>query len=167
MPKRFHLKHPNLAKAVTAALAQCQDVARQQRLQAIHLACGGLLTAAEIAGQVGISRRQLFNWVKDLKDGGIPRLLRRQHGGGARPQIKGRVKREFQAGLRTGRWASAREIQRWLAARHQLEMSLIGVYYWLGKLRAAPAVPRPANASKKAWHQQPAGREVAATGSRG
>ena len=150
MPKRFHLKRPDLAKAVAEALVDCEEVGDQQRLLAMRLACSGQLTTEQIAGQVGISRRQFFNWLKALKDGGVTGLLRREHGGGAKPQVTGRVLTEFQAGLQTGRWKRAKEIQQWLAGQHQIKMGLKGVYYWLGKLGGVLKVPRKTHAKKDA-----------------
>jgi len=150
MPKRFHLKRPDLAKAVTEALAQCDKVGDQQRLLAMRLACSGQLTAEQIAEQVGISRRQFFNWLKALKDDGVAGLLRREHGGGAQPQIKGQALEELQGGLKAGRWKRAKEIQQWLAGQHQVKMGLKGVYYWLGKLGGVLKVPRKTHAKKVA-----------------
>src|SRR6202050_4762024 len=99
MPKRFHLNQPDRAKAVADALATCQNTPDQQRLLAMRLAGSGQLTAAQIAEQVGISRRQFFNWVSALKAGGVEALLARNHGGGAAPRVQGQVLAEFQAGL--------------------------------------------------------------------
>ena len=150
MPKRYHLKRPDLAKAVTEALAQCDKVGDQQRLLAMRLACSGQLTAEQIAEQVGISRRQFFNWLKALKDDGVAGLLRREHGGGAQPQIKGQALEELLGGLKAGRWKRAKEIQQWLAGQHQVKMGLKGVYYWLGKLGGVLKVPRKTHAKKVA-----------------
>lgn len=150
MPKRFHLKRPDLAKVVTEALAGCKDVVSQQRLLAMRLACSGQLTAAQIAEQVGISRRQFFNWAADFKTGGVAGLLTREHRGGAPAKVQGKVLEEFQAGLRTGRWKRAKEIQEWLRSQHQVKLGLKGVYYWLGKLGGVLKVPRKTHAKKDA-----------------
>jgi transposase len=150
MPKRFHLKRPDRAKEVSEALANCQDVSDQQRLLAMRLACGGQLTAAQIAEQVGISRRQFFNWIEDLKEGGVSRLLSREHRGGSAPKVQGKVLEEFQAGLKSGRWKRAKEIQQWLRDQHQVKLGLKGVYYWLGKLGGVLKVPRKTHAKKDA-----------------
>jgi transposase len=150
MPKRFHLNRPELAQAVVAALSTCQDVKAQQRLLAMRLAASGQMTAAQIAEQVGVSRRQFFHWVSALKQAGVAGLLERDHGGGAPPQIKGTILEEFQDGLREGRWKRAKEIQQWLASRHRVELALTGVYYWLGKLGGVLKVPRKAHAKKDA-----------------
>jgi transposase len=150
MPKRFHLNRPDQAKAVAVALATCTDVNDQQRLLAMRLAASGQLTADQIAQQVGISRRQFFNWVSALKQGGVTALLARAHGGGSPPQVKGKVLAEFQAGLQAGQWKRAKEIQQWLRRQHQIQLGLKGVYYWLGKLGGVLKVPRKTHAKKDA-----------------
>jgi transposase len=150
MPKRFHLNQPDLAQAVADRLATCQNVPDQQRLLAMRLAASGQLTAAQIAEQLGISRRQFFNWVSALKAGGVAGLLAREHGGGPAPRVQGQALEEFQAGLQAGRWKRAKEIQQWLGSRHQVKLGLKGVYYWLGKLGGVLKVPRKAHARKDA-----------------
>ncbi|MEI8289930.1 MAG: IS630 family transposase [Verrucomicrobiota bacterium] len=150
MPKRFHLNRPDRAKEVIAALADCDDVTDQQRLLAMRLACGGQLTAAQIAEQVGISRRQFFNWVGRLKKDGVTGLLANRHRGGPSPKVQGKVLVEFQAGLKAGRWKRAKEIQHWLRSEHAVELGLKGVYYWLGKLGGVLKVPRKTHAKKDA-----------------
>ncbi len=150
MPKRFHLQRPDLAQEVASALAQCQDVKDQQRLLAMRMAAGGQMTAAQIAEQLEISRRQFFNWVNALKSGGVAALLERGHGGGAPARIKAAVQEQLLAGLRKGQWKRAREIQAWLKEEHQTSIGLKGVYYWLGKLGGVLKVPRKTHAGKDA-----------------
>ena len=96
MPKRYHLNRPDLAQAVAEALSDCKEVSAQQRLLAMRLACSGQFTAGQIAEQVGISRRQFFNWSSALKTGGVEKLLEREHGGGAAPRIKGKTLEEIE-----------------------------------------------------------------------
>jgi transposase-like protein len=86
---------------VTVELLTCKDVKSQQRLLAARLAASGQFTAAQIAEQLGISRRSFFDWMNALKAGGLAGLLERQHGGDAL--------QELQAGLRSGRWKRANE----------------------------------------------------------
>jgi transposase len=148
MPKRFHLKRPDLAAAVTTALAEVKDVQSHRRLLAMRLAASGQFTAAQIAEQIGISRRQFFHWVNALKTGGVKQLLERDHGGGQPAQLNGSVLQELQAGLQAGRWKRAKEIQQWLGQRHKTKLSVKGVYYWLGKLGGVLKVPRKAHAQK-------------------
>jgi transposase len=150
MPKRYHLREPDLAQAVAEALPGCKDVKAQQRLLAMRLAASGQFTAAQIAEQVGISRRQFFHWVSALKKGGVEGVLEREHGGGRKPQVTGCALEQLLAGLQEGRWKRAKEIQQWLRQEHQTKVSLKGVYYWLGKLGGVLKVPRKAHAQKDA-----------------
>jgi len=150
MPKRFHLKRPELATAVTTALGACKDVRSHQRLLAMRMAASGQFTAAQIAEQTGVSRRQFFHWVNALKAGGVTQLLARDHGGGQPPQVRGSALTELQAGLKTGRWKRAKEIQQWLHQRHETKLTVKGVYYWLGKLGGVLKVPRKTHAQKDA-----------------
>jgi transposase len=150
MPKRFHLKRPDLAAAVRTALAEVKDVQSQRRLLALRLAASGQFTAAQIAEQIGVSRRQFFHWVNALKAGGVAQLLERDHGGGQPAQVQGAALRELQSGLQAGRWKRAKEIQQWLRQRHQTQISVKGVYYWLGKLGGVLKVPRKTHVQKDA-----------------
>lgn len=150
MPKRYHLNRPDLAQAVADELRICTDVKSQQRLLAARLAASGQMTAAQIAEQLDISRRRFFDWMNALKAGGLAGLLEREHGGGAVPQIKGDARQELLAGLQSGRWKRAKEIQHWLRERHAIGLKLPGVYYWLGKLGGVLKVPRKTHAQKDA-----------------
>jgi len=150
MPKRFHLKRPDLAAAVTTALLVCKDVRSHQRLLAMRMAASGQFTAAQIAEQTGVSRRQFFHWVNALKAGGVPQLLERDHGGGQPARVRGCALSELQAGLKAGRWKRAKEIQHWLHQRHETKLTVNGVYYWLGKLGGVLKVPRKTHAHKDA-----------------
>jgi predicted ArsR family transcriptional regulator len=75
MPKRYHLNRPDLAQAVAEELRTCKDVKSQQRLLAARLAASGQMTAAQIAEQLGVSRRRFFDWMNALKAGGLAGLL--------------------------------------------------------------------------------------------
>jgi transposase len=144
------LNRPDLAQAVAAELKTCQEVKSQQRLLAARLAASGQMTAAQIAEQLGISRRRFFDWMNALQSGGVAGLLERQHGGGAVPRVRGVVLAELQAGLQAGRWKRAKEIQHWLRREHGVGVKLPGVYYWLGKLGGVLKVPRKTHAQKDA-----------------
>ena len=150
MPKRFHLNRPDLAVAVAAALVEVKDIGSHRRLLAMRLAASGQFTAAQIAEQIGISRRQFFHWVNALKAGGVPKLLERDHGGGQPAQIHGAVLEELLSGLQAGKWKRAKEIQQWLRQHHKTQLSVKGIYYWLGKLGGVLKVPRKTHAEKDA-----------------
>ncbi|MEY4387719.1 MAG: hypothetical protein RLY20_3002 [Verrucomicrobiota bacterium] len=150
MPKRYHLNRPDLAERVAIELRGCKDTKAQQRLLAARMAASGQFTAAQIAEQIGVSRRRFFDWMNALKAGGLDGLLQRQHGGGAAPQVQGSVLTELKAGLAQGRWKRAKEIQHWLRERHAVRLQLTGIYYWLGKLGGVLKVPRKTHAQKDA-----------------
>ena len=150
MPKRYHLNRPELAQAEADELRTCQDVKSQRRLLGARLAASGQFTADQIAGQLGISRRRFFDWMNALKSGGLAGLLERQHGGGAVAQVQGEALKELLAGLQSGRWQRAKEIQRWLRQEHGVGLKRPGVYYWLGKLGGVLKVPRKTHAKKDA-----------------
>jgi transposase len=150
MPKRYHLNRPDLAQAVAAELRGCKDAKGQQRLLAARMAASGQFTAAQIAEQIGISRRRFFDWMNALKAGGLAGLLQRQHGGGAVAQVQAVALTELKAGLAQGRWKRAKEMQQWLRERHAVRLKLTGIYYWLGKLGGVLKVPRKTHAQKDA-----------------
>ncbi|HOW65769.1 MAG TPA: IS630 family transposase [Candidatus Paceibacterota bacterium] len=150
MPKRYHLKRPELAQAIADQWRSCTDTKSQQRLLAARMAASGEFTANQIAEQIGISRRRFFDWMNALKAGGLERLLQRQHGGGASARVQGAALIELQAGLAQGRWKRAKEIQHWLWKRHAVPLKLTGVYYWLGKLGGVLKVPRKTHAHQDA-----------------
>lgn len=150
MPKCYHLNRPDMAQAVVAELRICKDVHSQQRLLAARMAASGQFTGAQIAEQIGISRRRFFDWMNSLKAGGLEGLLQRKHGGGAAPRVQSKALEELQAGLQQGRWKRAKEIQQWLQERHQIKLKLTGVYYWLGKLDGVLKVPRKTHVQKNA-----------------
>jgi transposase len=143
------LKRPDLAQALADELHTCQDVKNEQRLFAARLATSGRWTAQEIAKVVGISRRRFFDWMKALNTGGVAGLLKRQHGGGAVPQVQGEVRKELLAGLQAGRWLRAKEIQNWLQERHGIRLELPAVYYWVRKLGGVLKVPDWTRAKKR------------------
>jgi transposase-like protein len=132
MPKRHHLNRPDLAQAVAVELRVCRDVKSQQRLLAARLAASGQLTAAQIAEQLGISRRRFFDWMNALKAGGLGGLLERQHGGGAAPQVQGDAHKELLAGLQSGRLARSCSSSRFMLRRrlprhHDFQAALAGI----------------------------------------
>lgn len=152
MPKRYHLNRSDLAQAVAQEMRACREVKSQQRLLAAQLAASGQFTAAQIAEQLGISRRRFFDWMSALKSGGVAGLLERGHGGGALPCVRGRALAELQAGLQAGRWKRAKEIQHWLHREYGVGLQLHGVYY----RRENPHMAR-SNGSvdqHQAWSQQ-------------
>ena len=108
------------------------------------------MTAAQIAEQLGVSRRQFFNWVNALKAGGVAGLLEREHGGGAPAQIKGPMQEQLLAGLQRGHGNGPKRSSFGCGKNTKPACSLKGVYYWLGKLGGVLKVPRKTHARKDA-----------------
>jgi transposase len=148
MPKRLQLIGVDSVAELEGAMRQCDQVGDYQRLLAIRLASSRLLTAAQIAHQLAISRRLFFQWVKRFQQGGVEGLLRRDHGGGAPPQLPPAVQAQLVEGLQTCRWKRAKEIQHWLVYQHGIHLGLSGIYYWLERLGAVLKVPRSSHAKR-------------------
>jgi transposase len=132
MPKRYYmsLHHSELIEAGNGF-----DEKSQRRLKAARLAIRGKYTAEEIAKMAGISRRRFFDWMNKFKRGGVVSLLKvKPHGGGPLPKIRGIALKKLRAGLKSGRWRTAKEIQKWLQENHSIRLKLSGVYYWLRKI---------------------------------
>lgn len=150
MPKRYQLKRPDLAPAIARELRACKDTRSQTRLLAARMAGSGEFTSTQIAGQLGISRRRFFDWMNMLKARGVEGLLERRHGGGAPPRVRGKALAQLKAGLHSGRWKRAKDIQQWLSQQHGVKLRTKGVYYWLGKLGGVLKVPRKTHTHKDA-----------------
>lgn len=108
---------------------------QRQRCRAVKRAISGRFTAAQIAEDVGSSRRTFFYWMKKLKHGGPQTLLEnRNHRGGAKPKLSAKITRGILTGIESHQMRKARDIQRWIRNKHKVKLGLNGVYYYLGKL---------------------------------
>lgn len=136
MKKRYRLNRPDLFQAVTDELRKKHyDEASRKRLFVAWLAGRGTWPLEVILDRAKISRRCFFGWMKAFKSGGVAGLLSRQHGGGRVPKVQGAVRDELMAGLASGRWKRAKEVQRWLQQQHGVWLNMPAVYYWIRKLR--------------------------------
>jgi transposase len=135
MHKRYRMS-PHYAASLEAGERGIQpDKNARRRLLAVHLAFSGKYTAVEIAKRAGISRRRFFDWMNKFKRGGVKGLLiDKHHGGGPSPKIRGIALKRLRAGLKSKRWRTAKEIQKWLQENHSIRLKLSGVYYWLRKI---------------------------------
>ena len=118
----------------------------------MRLAASGQLTAAQIAEQLGISRRRFFDWVNALKAGGVAGLLERVSMAAVRRRkSKANVLEELLAGLAIGPVETGQGNPALAAgATCSIRLKLPGVYYWLGKLGGVLKVPRKTHAQKDA-----------------
>jgi transposase len=117
MPKRYYLDRPDLLRDVTIRLRTCRDVHSQRRLLAARIAATGQFTAAQIAEQIGISRRRLFDWMNALKTHGLEGLLQRQHGGGRPRRLSSVQITELKELLLRGATAHGWENNLWTTVR--------------------------------------------------
>ena len=62
--------------------------------------------------------------------------------------MKPEVQEAMTERLRLGKFRTAKQFQKWLAEDHEVELSVKGVYYHLGKLGGHLKVPRPSHTKK-------------------
>ena len=146
MPKKFHLRRPELSEELAGELASAQRARDHQRLMAVRLAMSGELTLAQIGKAVGRARSTVAEWMRVVRASGLAALLALHQGRGSAPQLKAKARKELRTGLRRGRWRRLKDAQQWLATRHRVHLGLGGVRYWVKKAGAVLRVPRKAHA---------------------
>jgi transposase len=140
---------PATEKEVRAAYEAATDRHDRERLLAIRLWLRQELSSRRIADTVMHGRSTVCRWVRAFREGGIAKLLEREHTGRG-PSLTEAVQDKLRDGLESGRWRSADAIRIWLAEEHQIKLKPGGVGYWLRKVKARPKVPRPSHAKKDA-----------------
>lgn len=136
---------------VAQLLQSTSDPRDKERLIAARMAMTGQHTLAMIADAVGRARSCIQGWLKVFETGGVEALLRRTPPPGRPPSLSPEVKEQLHQHLSDGTWRTAREMRRWLKETHQIDLTLKGCYYWLGKSRGVLEAPRPCH------HQQAPG----------
>lgn len=142
---------PEIAKRIDELHAKERDGRSKNRLLAVKLAARGEHSAAEIADLCGIARGHFFEWMKKVRQGGIPALLERGKPGpkeGKCRGVKASVSQELGKKLAAGDFVTAVEAQRWLASEHGIERSYHTVWRWLKKAGGVVLVPRPSHSKK-------------------
>ena len=120
------------------------DPRDKERLQVVLWATRGQHTLADLAQLVGRARSTIQVWLDDFTKGGLPQLLERGAAPGKpSPVAAAQVQAQLHAGLKTGRWRTARQVATWLKEAHGIERATKSLYYWLGKVGGALRVPRP------------------------
>lgn len=123
-----------------------KDVRQRQRLQAIVLATTGQHGYRNIARIVGCATSTFALWLNKYLAGGVEELLRRQTPpGSSSPLSAAAVQQDLVAGLKAGRWRTARQVAAWLQETHGIVRAAKSLYRWLGKAGGARRVPRPAH----------------------
>lgn len=151
MRKRVELGRPEEAAKIAEALqGPVEKKWRRQRLQAMQMAAQGKWTLQQIADAVEAGRSTVAGWLKLLRSEGLAALLRWKPGQGAPSQLTPKMQKSIEAGLAAGRWRRARDLQLWLQNEHGIELSLGGIYYYLGKAGGVLKVPRKTHLKKDA-----------------
>jgi len=141
---------PEEAAKIEAALKrQVAKAWQRQRLQAMQMAVRGQWTLQQIGDAVGAGRSTVAVWLKLLRTQGMAVLLQWKKGQGAPGKLTAPMQAAVQAGLATGRWRRACDLQLWLRKEHGIDMGLGGVYYYLGKAGGVLKVPRKTHAKKR------------------
>jgi transposase len=122
-----------------------QDVSRRKRLQALWLVREGhsLAEASELAG---VARRSLERWLGWYREDGLPAVLERVPGHGARgaaSRLTAEQQTQLLAEVTTGRFRTYDEARDWIAQTFGVRYSYQGVYSVLARLEVHPKVPRP------------------------
>lgn len=147
MPKQLKVEGHVTAEEVATARKMSTNPFDQERLLAVEMAQRGGFRIADIAKAIGRGHATIERWLKRFRKGGISELLKREHNA-RKPQLTAKDVQALKDGLRAGQFKRAKEMKKWLAEERGIGMSLWGVYYWLGKVKAHPKVPR------KAHHKQ-------------
>ena len=132
-----------------AELIRAQPRAKvARRLTAVRLALLGS-TAAQVAGHVFLSERQVRTWVARYNDGGTDALADRS-GRGRKPPLTSDQEQQLKSRLRTGPTGAdgvctlrGADVRRILRAEFGLVRSLQAVYDLLHRLGFEPRRPRP------------------------
>jgi len=115
----------------------------RERLLAIRLAHEEKHTLEQIGSILKRGRATVARWLRSYREGGIEQLLERGHDGGPEASLTQLVQVEIIINLLLGCWKRAKDIQKWLQEKHEIDMKLSGVYYWLHKISGSWKVPRP------------------------
>ncbi len=146
MGKKFRIDGDLVeVKAAEKAATERRDI---EKLQAVRMGMSGNYTMEEVAEAVGRARSAVGRWASWYREAGIAGLLERKKPPGNDPSLSPELFEVFKEGLRQGRWKRAKEVRAWLSEDHGVQLSLKGVYYWLGKVGGVLKVPRKTHARK-------------------
>jgi len=121
---------------------------KRERLLAVKLLIESDRKIDEVVEIVGRARSAVYGWLKLYRQGGLQALLTRAKRGGRKGRTTPEIKEAIVAKLKEGKFRTAKQVQAWLKEEHDLELSVKGVYYHLGKLGGRLKVPRPSHTKK-------------------
>ncbi len=141
MPQKLKVDGQPTPDALRLARQSHKNPHDQERLIAMQMAQQDRFRIRDIALALGRSTATIVRWLSKFRKGGISLLLKREHGG-RKAKLQPEEIDALEAGLREGKWKSAKEIQKWLSEERHISMTLWGVHYWLKKVKARLKVPR-------------------------
>lgn len=149
--KTLKLGRPEVAAVINEKHKAEKTGWRKDRLLAIKLAAKGANTSQEIADLCGLSRAKVFELVRDVRNGGLEAIWKKNPGGrpeGWRKGVSPQVTEEFEAKLEANDFVTLQDARRWLKKAHNIEASYNRVWYWAKKLNGVLLVPRPSHSKK-------------------
>jgi transposase len=111
-----------------------QDRAASRRLQVILHTFSGKYTTDEVAELVGCSSSSVTNWVRQWREGGHLELIQNRYKRTRKPALSREIIEDLLAHLTFGLVNGNENIRIWLKERHDLDLSMSAVKYWLDKI---------------------------------
>jgi transposase len=145
--KRTEISSPD-REEVERLLRATTNPREKERLIVARMAMSGKHTLAMMAEVVGRARSSIQIWLDKFETGGVAGLLDRKRPPGRDASLSAQVQQEVKAQLAEGTWRTAQEFRHWLEQTHQINLSLAGCYYWLGKSGGVLKAPRPSHAKQ-------------------
>ena len=124
----------------------------KERVQALYwLKSEQVKTIEAIANLIGKHRTTVSRWMSSYRIGGIKALLTKRKSSGRNRKLSSSVEESLKQELKdTEGFSSYKEIQTWLKAIHDLDISYTGVHQIVRyRLRAKLKVPRPTHTKQK------------------
>jgi transposase len=124
----------------------------KERVQALYwLKSSQVKTTEEIANLIGKHRTTVSRWLSSYRTGGIKALLTKRKSSGRKRKLSLSVEESLKQELKDAEgFSSYKEIQTWLKAVHDLDISYTGVHQIVRyQLKAKLKVPRPTHAKQK------------------
>lgn len=124
----------------------------KERIQALYwLKSEQVKTTVAIASLGGRHRTTVSKWMSSYKTGGIKALIAKGKSSGRKKKLNTSVEESLKQELEEQEgFSSYKEVQIWLKAIHDLEMSYTGVHQIVRyRLGAKLKVPRPTHAKQK------------------
>ena len=150
--RKLHLNNPELASKIDDLHRNEPPGFRKDRLLALKLAAKGEYTAQQIGEFCSVSRKQIFAWLKTLREHGLEAMLtngkRGRPTGWQKTAVSPEVSKEFERKLEANDFVTLVEAQRWFAQEHQIELPYKRIWYWAKKLGGVIRRPRPCHSKQ-------------------